>query len=109
MPTAFVKKPVVGIKMNNRQYLFGAYCLVKDCKVETEQVRMPDCREKRMLKLKHTGRQTEICQEDLRWKGSDFFRGKQDGNSADTQEACWNLRRSQELRMVRALWRGMRE
>lgn len=39
---------------------------------------------------------------------SDFMQREQDGNSADTQEACWNLRRSQELRMVRAQER-MRE
>lgn len=39
---------------------------------------------------------------------SDFTQREQDGNSADTQEACWNLRRSQELRMVRAQER-MRE
>lgn len=39
---------------------------------------------------------------------SDFTQREQDGNSADMQEACWNLRRSQELRMVRAQER-MRE
>lgn len=36
--------------MNNRQYLFGAYCLVKDCKVETEQRMLGLQREKDVVK-----------------------------------------------------------